>query len=39
MELSVEAVGVIYIGAVYTCENGTFILLNWNIILQCYICE
>lgn len=34
-----KVVGIVHTGAVYTCENGTFILLNWNIILQCYICE
>lgn len=38
-ELAVEAVGVVCTGTLYMCECGTFILLNWNIILQCYICE
>lgn len=26
-------------GTLYTGANGAFVLLNWNIILQCYICE
>lgn len=39
VELAVEAIGSMCNGTVYTCEDGTFILLNWNIILQCYICE
>lgn len=34
-----EAVGGVCTGALRTSGNGTFILLNWNIVLQCYICE
>lgn len=38
-ELAVEAIGSLCTGTVYTRADGTFILLNWNIVLQCYICE
>lgn len=33
------AVGAMRTGALCICECGTSVLLNWNIILQCYICE
>lgn len=31
--------GMVCPGVLCACADGAFVVLNWNIILQCYICE